>query len=226
MSIKPHRYASARRRAAIRLGKPADSVRPFDSVQPGEIVDLWVAVSGSERSQNLEEVETWFRLAVENAGAQVGHVETFTGSRYVGSLPPELREAARRAKRKGRKLVAETLDRFIRVPIERHNRDVTRADLRELRSHTLRAELVTFLHPSATAKEVRAHRTMRGQWAKGNKGGGQKRNYQPRATKADLRRVKWLRECKCSWGEIALDLNRSRHTIRSWAKSKRLKQSE
>ncbi len=192
-------------------------VKVFNSVQPGEVVDLWIPVSGSERQQNLEDAEAWLRLALENAGAAVGRVTHYVGPRYAGSLPIELRHAARRAKRKGRKLIAETLDRFIRVPMERHDQSITRADLQHLRSHTLKADLVTWLDPNATSKQIRAHRTMRGQWAKANKGGGQKR-YLPRADEDDLAICEALLIYGHSLGDIAKRFGRSRATIQSWAK--------
>jgi hypothetical protein len=213
------RLASARRAAEIRLGprgKLSDFIQRFDSIRPGEVVDLWNPVSGSERSKNLDESEAWLRLAVEAAGARVGRVTPYTGSRYVGSLPAELREAARRAKRKGRRLVAETLDRFVRVPIERRVQAITRADLRNLRSHTLRAGLVTFLDPNATQKEVRAHRTERGQWAKGNRGGSRpRRHYRPRLSQAKLVKLKRLRRRGRSLAELAEIFDRPRATIQS-----------
>jgi hypothetical protein len=48
-------------------------IRPFDSLRPGEIVELWIPVSNPERSKaEAEEAEVWLRLAVENGGASVG----------------------------------------------------------------------------------------------------------------------------------------------------------
>src|ERR1700730_1010923 len=150
-------YVDPKRRSETRRGRPADFIGSFDGVQPGDVVDLWIPVSNPERSKDLEaeEVEDWLRLALENRGASVGHVETFTGRRYVGSQPIELRQAARRSKRDGRKLLAECRDRFIRPPIDEDQERITRAALEELRAHTLGAELVTLVRPNATLKEVR-----------------------------------------------------------------------
>jgi hypothetical protein len=193
-------------------------VQPFESIQPGETVDLWIPVSTPDRSKDLEaeEVEDWLRLAVENAGASVGRVETFTGSRYVGSLPIELRQAARRSKRDGRKLLAEWRDRFIRPPIDEDQERITRAALEELRAHTLGAELVTLVRPNATSKEVRANRTKRGHWAKGRKGGRPRTKYRPRFSEQDLVRVQRLRERGWSYARIAKRFNRSKSTIQGW----------
>jgi hypothetical protein len=223
MLTKPHRYASPFRRVEARRGKPADFIGSFDSVQPGDRVDLWVAVSGSERKRNLPDQEAWLRLKLQECGASVGRITEYVGPRYANNLPSKLRAAARQSKSKGRKLVAESVDRFIRHPnfysVEHPNFHIWEtSDLEDLRDHTLGAALVTWLNPSTTPKEVRAHERRRGQWAKSNKGGRPRKMYRPRATKADLTEVKRLRARGWSYGRIATKFDRSRATIQSWVK--------
>jgi DNA-directed RNA polymerase specialized sigma24 family protein len=196
-------------------------VKVFNSIRPSESVDLWAAVSWRDRTANLEDAETWLRREVERRGARVGHVTRFVGPRYAHNLPRELRDAARRAKRKGRKLVAFAFDRFSRHPrfhpTRRPNLQANRlGDLIDLRSHTRGVELVTFVDPDASPEEVKAWRTKLGHWAKGNKG-GRPRNYQARADEDDLAICEALLIYGFSYGQIAKRVGRSKATIQSWA---------
>jgi hypothetical protein len=186
LTAKREHYSSARRRIEARRGRPADFIRGFESLQPGETVDLWVAVSGSEqkRDQNLKDAEAWLRLKVRERGALVGNVARHVVSRYAQFLPRALWQAALEANRQGRNLLAESVDRFIRHPHYRSNLKPhlnfqvnDKFDLEALREHTCGAELVTWLDPSATAEEVRSHQRIRGQWGKSRRGGRPRKHH-------------------------------------------------
>jgi hypothetical protein len=192
LSKPVERYTSARRRIEARRGRPADFIRRFDSIQPGETVDLLVAVSGRERKRNLPDQVAWLRLKLQERGAFVGNITPVKGRRYAQELPRELCQAAIEAKRQGRKLLAVTTDRFIRDYLyhstQRPNRQVNdKFDLEDLQFHTRGVKLVTWLDPAATPEEVRAFRTKLGQWAKGDKGGRPRKRHR----KWKARRERW-----------------------------------
>jgi predicted site-specific integrase-resolvase len=113
-------------------------------------------------------------------------------------------------------VVAEFRDRLLR---SKDKRVPTVEEFQRFRERVGDVLVATIEDPDLPESEVRSIQTKRGHRRRNAKPGRPSRTtYQPRATEADLRKVKWLRECKCGYGEIALELGRSRATIQSWAK--------
>jgi hypothetical protein len=219
-------YVDPLRRIEARRGRPADFIKPY-LIQRGESVDLWLAVSGCERRANLTDSELWLRFQLQREGVRIGNVTLYEGGRYAQNSPRALRQASIEAKRQGRKLLAESADRFVRHPYfhskERPNLQVDyRFDLEELRLWTHGAELVTWIDPSATPAQVRYNRTKRGHWAKGKRGG---RGLRYRPFKARRERLigpvqklmaKGL-DAKKIWRELSAQGERVTYrTVRRW----------
>jgi len=173
------RLSAVRRRIELQRGRASDFIGRFETNQPGEVVDLLVVVSNSEhnRDRTLRDSEAFLRRAVHQRGAAVGEVTHWKGGRYAGfKLPRPFRKAAWKAKAQGRKLLAESTDRFLRDPYY-HSNDAPdrqvwrREDFEDLRDHFLDVPLVTYLDPDASPKAVRSFQRKRGKEMKGNPGG-------------------------------------------------------
>jgi hypothetical protein len=134
---------------------------------------------------------------------------------------PSLTEAIRLARACNGIVVAEFRNRLLRG----HDKGVpTVGEFKRFKRLADGVCVATIEDPDLSESKVRAMQTKRGHRSRDAKPGRPRTSYRPRATEADLAEVQWLRECKCSYGEIALELGRPRATIQSWAN--RLKQSE
>jgi hypothetical protein len=128
---------------------------------------------------------------------------------------PNLMEAIRLARACNGIVVAEFRNRLLRG----HDRGVpTVSEFKRFKQMTDGVDFATIEDPDLSEGTVRSMQTKRGHQSRDAKPGRPRTTYLPRATADELAEVKWLRECKCSYGEIALELGRSRATIQSWVK--------
>jgi hypothetical protein len=161
------------REAHLGYGKASEYVT-HDDIKQGDLVIPVCRVSTWEQEHdlNLSDQERSMRQEMERRGAVVIDVIRHVGSGWDTAW---LAEAADIARRRGAKLVAESLSRFIRSPDD-HSKKKPQArpswqDLDQLRLATVGVELVTLLDPDATPGEERSYQTSRGQSQKGNRGG-------------------------------------------------------
>jgi hypothetical protein len=194
----------------------------FDELQPGDKVYLITCVSWRDRNNNPADQERSLRRHVEERGAKVVGVIGYTGPRYD---PYYLLHSRFMAEAAGAKwLLAETTDRFIRHrdfhSIDRPDLQATGDQVLELSMIAGKLCLMTHLDPDATPSEVRSYQRKRGQWAKGNKGGGSKRKgYGPRHGDLPLSVRLKLRELhvgNASIRDIANELKLPKSTVHRW----------
>jgi DNA invertase Pin-like site-specific DNA recombinase len=153
--------------------QPSTHIKPVTSLKRGRTVDLWIRVSGGTqaKNENPRDQERNLRRQLAERGILVGDVNHSTGSSWKLST---LIAAAEKASRRGRTLVAESTDRFIRPPDfhakRRWNAQANGDDLSWL-IYSVPAELATLSHPDEPPARVRSRQTKRGQSEKGRKGG-------------------------------------------------------
>ena len=178
---QPRRKASARR-APPRRGKASAYIDQAE-IRPGMrfVLALRVSAGSQDRRNNIQDQEDTLWRIVEESGGRVVGTFRHTGS---GTNPEWLREAAAHAHTMKAVLLAETVDRFVRPEAYHsklcHDAQATDADLKLLRQVCGEVRLMTYVHPDASPREVKAYHTKRGQRAKGRKGGrprAQKRGY-------------------------------------------------
>lgn len=165
----------------FRAGQASLCIHKYDELRPGDKVMLVVCVSwrdrATKRQNNLADQERNLRRHVEARGAEVVGVHRWIGPRYDSDCVLAIVSGA---KRRGAKyLLAETTDRLVRHQlfhsVKRPNLQATDGQLQEVADAADGLLLMTHLDPDATPSEVRSYQRKRGQWAKGNKGGGSKR---------------------------------------------------
>jgi hypothetical protein len=160
-------------------GRASAYIKPFD-ITPGDVVDLWCRVSSPHqgRTENPSDQEKELRAAVEQRGGVVGIVTKYEGSGKIQRSdfdPNPLSNAARKAKRRGAILLAESTGRFVRHVHFIPNLDRTPSpsddDLQGLAFWTLGVPLMTLADPDDPIGVVRGRESARGQRQKNRKGG-------------------------------------------------------
>lgn len=145
-----------------------------DGIERGDRVVLACRVSTCEqhRDRNLADQELHLRQEMERRGAVVVDVVREVGP---GCYPSWLARAADIARRRGAKVVAESLSRLIRSPyyhsVDDPDARPRTSDLDDLRASTKGVELVTLLDPDATPRQERGYQSIRGQRQKRRRGG-------------------------------------------------------
>lgn len=197
-------------------------IHRLDELRPGDKVYLLTCVSWRDRKGNHPDQYKNLRQHVEERGAIVVGAKEETGPRYE---PFYLLEARFEAESLGAKwILAESTDRFIRHrafhSINRPDLQATEDQVRELAMFAGKLKLMTHLDPDATASEVRSYQRKRGQWAKGNKGGGSKKkgyglryDQLPRSVELRLRE---LHVAGASIRKIEKQLKIPRTTVHRW----------
>ncbi len=196
------RYTDGRKwaEAQWKAGKASRYIHKFDELKPGDRVWLVLCVSRGEQEKNLDDQQAYLTKAVEDAGGVVVGATWYIGSRFDSAIPIVMaRKLAKR--RKAKYLLAESTDRFVRHADFRTNDKkrkqyrATESQLQYLHREAGALRLMTYVDPDATAEQVHSHRTKRGQWAKGNRGGGSKRKgYGPRFEQLPIAERRLLRE--------------------------------
>jgi len=157
----------------LQPGPARKYIRKFN-IKSGDLVWLVCRVSEhvQRRNKNDDGQATFLRKEVKQRGGVVVGVTKITIS---GFHPYWLAKAAALAKQHGAILLAETTDRYVRHPFYHSaawpSAQARHTDLDVLAYYADGADLMTFLDPEATPREVRSQQSKRGQWAKDNKGG-------------------------------------------------------
>ena len=192
-------------RRVLGRGDASQYVEPFDSLEPGDRVVLWIRVSSRNKGHDvhLRNQEAYLRQKVEERGAVVVDVVSHVGPGWTVCEPPSydsdnpthLRRAARLCRREGAKLVALCVNRFVRPTHYKStsksiHTQATDDDLQELARCTFDVTLVTYVDPHATDSEERSALTR----TRTKKGGRPRRphrptEYQQRATSEQCREI-------------------------------------
>ncbi len=187
-------------------------------------VVLWCRVSArvQARTGNASDQEANLRRALQRLGIPVVAAFLHVGPGW-DLHGGRLAQAVQRAREHGAILVAETTDRFLRHPgyHSRENPDArpTEAQFRELARLAGGVVLATHLDPDASPAEVRRYQALRGQQAKGSRGGrpklheaGYKKRRRERLRPAVLR----LWQSGRSVREIARRVRVPQTTVHNW----------
>lgn len=196
-------------------GKASDWIRHAEGLPSGTKVVVYCRVSSTPQQSagNLKEQLSEVLAIAKGLGLVVVATYMEACSGWVRNREA-LEFTAARAKVEGAKLLADSVDRYIRN--EHFNSETnwevqpTVAEFRCLAEETLGLELHSCLSPDATPREVRSHQTRRGQKAKGKRGG------RPLSRKGKLERAKQLSAEGQTNAEIARLLGVHRSTVGRW----------
>jgi len=233
MTKQPYRYASAKKAAEIRKRQRREAraaAAPRGRAIDGGISRL-ADVPGWQQRPIIQFDRVSSRQQRANGNLRHAANATLRKLRAIGLEPakanriadvesssihksrPSLMEAVRLARACNGIVVAEFRNRLLRG----HDRGVpTVGEFRRFKQMTEGVCIATIENPDLSEGTVRAMQTKRGHASRNAKPGRPRTTYQPRGTEAEIAEAKWLRECKCSYGEIALELGRSRPTVQSW----------
>lgn len=210
-----------------RPGKASDYIDHIEDLvkeYPGLPVVLWCRVSGrmQDYKGDLEEMKARDRQELEKLGTDiVGDCQAVVSG--WDEDRETLRVAARKARKAGAVLLAESTDRLIRSKAFHTKRNPgaqpTVQEFEELLRATQGVPLATILHPDTPWREVRAWQAKRGQHAKGRKGGRPSKK-RPGCKKqkrlANRSKVFWMRLCGMSVRRIASLLKVPTMTVHDW----------
>lgn len=200
----------------------------IDEAEPGDALMLVVRVSRPAQARNGNLAAAAIRLCRE---AKVRGLRVVGIALYVanGADFHLLRRIARRAKKLGASLLAESHCRFIRStkfhPKTAPYVEPTRRELKALRRMTLGLHLYTVTAPDASHFERTSSQTKRGQRKKASQSTNG-RGPQPKRQRRDrLGPIAWLlrNEHGMSLDQISKDLKVAKTTVKRWAESEHVR---